>query len=307
MIFLKLLKKPILLLERESSKILNVNILYKKILSFTLVIICFVAMASNQGHSAGISIDAGLTPAYKRLMFRSQFRYIVRNNHPVMTNMEMKMSMFPNIVAYGLRPDLTLISRWAVIKREMNNVSETGFGDLMIMAKYKLYRLNKPSHIVGVTPTIGIELPFGSDNFTSNSLDLRLGTLFSLRKRIWAADLNFVYLINGVFLTSGNNINHGNEFVIQSAFAYRISSNSNAELLFSPLLETTYMHVSPKANNGVSIANTGESLFLISPGIKVNYRSMVFESLVQIPTWQSQKGFQTERDISYIIGIRLMN
>lgn len=286
---------------------MNSNISYKKITSFSLILILCIAFTSYQGHSAGISIDAGLTPAYKRLMFRSQFRYIVRNNHPIMTNMEMKMSMFPNIVAYGLRPDLTLISRLAIMRREMNNVSETGFGDLMIMAKYKLYRLNKPNYVVGVAPTIGFELPFGSDKFTSNSFDLRFGTLFSLRRKMWAADLNLIYLINGVFLTSGNEIYPGNEFVVQSAFAYRISSESNAELLFSPLLEMTYMHVSPETDNGERIANTGESIFLISPGIKINYRSMVFESLIQIPAWQSQKGFQTERDISYIFGIRLMN
>jgi hypothetical protein len=301
------LKKPILHREKESNKIMNTKISYKKIISFVFVLIGSIAFTSYQGHSAGISIDAGLTPAYKRLMFRSQFRYMVRNNHPIMANMEMKMSIFPNIVAYGLRPDLTLISRLAIMKREMNNVSETGFGDIMIMGKYKLYRLNKPSYVVGIAPTIGVEVPFGSDKFTSNSFDVRLGTLFSLRRKMWAADLNLIYLINGVFLTSGNEINPGNEFVVQSALAYRISSDSNAELLFSPLLEMTYMNVSPKADNSDDIANTGESLFLISPGIKVNYRSMVFEVLIQIPAWQSQKGFQTERDISYILGIRLMN
>lgn len=286
---------------------MHTNITYKKILSFALVLIACFVISPYQGNSAGISIDAGLTPAYKRLMFRSQFRYMERNNHPVMTNMKMKMSMFPNIVAYGIHPDLTLIYRLAVINREMTGVSESGFGDIMIMAKYKLYRLNKPGYVIGIAPTIGVELPLGSDKFTSNSYDLQLGTLFSLRKKLWAADLNIIYLFNGVFLTSGNTVESGNEFVVQSALAYRISLESNAELMLSPLLETTYMLISPEVNNRVDITNTGESLFLLSPGLKMTYRSMIFESLIQIPAWQTQKGVQTKRDISLIVGIRLMN
>jgi len=283
-----------------------VNLL-KAISISILIIMGFNVLSYEKANSEGISIDAGLTPAYKRLMFRSQVRYMHRDNHPTMDQMKMTSYMFPVVVAYGLRPDLTLIVRQVYMQRDMAGINSDGFGDLLIMSKYRLFRQNTADYVVGIAPTLGLELPTGNDGFTSNSYDLHLGTLLSARLKSLAADLNFKYVVNGMALSGGGDLVPGDEFSIQTAFAYRMGLGSSANLMFTPVLETSFMDIQSAENDGVKLPNSGESILLLSPGLKVTYGSLIFENLVQFPIWQEQNGIQTERDIGFLIGIRIMN
>ena len=57
----------------------------------------------------------------------------------------------------------------------------------------------------------------------------------------------------------------------------------------------------------VDLANSGESIILLSPGFKITRGSFIFESLVQFPIYQDQSGMQTERKTGFLVGFRLMN
>ncbi len=257
--------------------------------------------------STGISADAGLTPAANRWIFKSQFRFMKRDNHPTMQQ-EMKMQMYPIVVAYGLKSNLALMVRQAVMKREMTMMgSNTGFGDLLIMAKYRLARINKPNYTIGIAPTLGMEFPTGADEFTSNSYDLRFGTYFSARARRLGLDLNISYILNNVATTSDNSIEVGNEFSIVGALGYQLSIGSDATFSITPVVESAYIKILAENENGTDISDTGESLFLLAPGFKITWSSYIFESLLQIPVWQDQNGMQTERTTSILVGIRIMN
>lgn len=279
---------------------------YKKIALF-LILIIGSSLFSNKSFAEGISIDAGLTPAYKRIMVRSQFRYMHRDNHPVMTQMEMKMRMFPVMVAYGLRSDLTVMVRQAFIRKEMMSTTNSGMGDLLLLTKFRLYRKNTSRYVFGIAPILAMEFPTGKDGFTSGSYDLYLGTLFSGRLKSWASDLNIKYIINGLSLKSDTDITPGNEFSIESAISYRIGLGNSSDLLLTPVLESSYFNVGADQLNDVDVANNGESMFLMSPGFKITYNSFIFESLVQFPVWQKQTGMQTERTTGFIVGFRIMN
>jgi hypothetical protein len=111
----------------------------------------FLAVASNVT-ADGISADAGLTPAQDKWIFRTQARYIKLDNDPSMMNQSMEMYMFPMVVAYGLRSDLTLMFRQPYMKMNMNmtmsmaenTTHSSGFGDLMVMAKWRTTRKRVP-------------------------------------------------------------------------------------------------------------------------------------------------------------------
>ena len=183
------------------------NILKKTNRLGLALIVSFVAsmIFSNIVSATGISIDAGLTPAENRWMLRSQVRYMHRDNDPSPMMREMKMHMFPVVVAYGLRPDLTVMVRQAIMRSEMAMMSQSspvvGFADLLVLAKYRLARVNTSTYTLGVAPTLGLEIPSGKENFSSNSYDLRMGCFVSGRLRSLGIDLNATYIWNGMVLT----------------------------------------------------------------------------------------------------------
>ncbi|MHC4708064.1 MAG: hypothetical protein ACYS8I_13380, partial [Planctomycetota bacterium] len=117
--------------------------------------------------AAGISVDAGLTPPEDRWIIRNQVRYMQRKGDPTPMNRKMDTYAFPFVVAYGFRPDLTLMVRQSVKHRKMSmsgSVSrDTGLGDLFVLGKYKLYRRNTRKYTFGIASTLGLEFPTGDD------------------------------------------------------------------------------------------------------------------------------------------------
>jgi hypothetical protein len=261
--------------------------------------------------AGGISIDAGLTPAENRWMVRSQMRILQRDNNPMNPSMEMKAYMFPLMVAYGLRSDATIMIRQAFMRREMtmmgNSNINSGLGDLFVLGKYRLIRINTPTYTLGIAPTLGLEFPTGEEQFTSNSFDLRSGMFLSGRMHSLRLDLNLSYVWNGMALTNDTNIDPGNEFAVEAAVSRQFGIGDNANFAIAPVLESSFQKLFADNDNGTTISNTGESIFLVAPGLKLTRGSFILEGLVQFPVSQSQEGSQTERSTTFILGIRLMN
>ena len=261
--------------------------------------------------AAGISIDAGLTPAENRWMFRSQVRYMQRDNDESEAKRKMEAYIFPVVVAYGLRSDLTVMARQAFVRREMtmmgNQSSSSGLGDLLLLAKYKLLRINSPKYTIGIAPTLGLEFPTGKDEFSSNTYDIRMGGFFSGRMVPLGVDLNITYIWNGMAETGGVETDPGDEFMVQTALAYQMGVGSSSNMAIAPVIESSYLNVSSNSKDGEAIANTGESVLWLSPGFKFTWSSFILESLIQIPVWQNQEGMQTERAPTFLFGIRVMN
>ncbi len=142
-------------------------------------VVGLVFILSTLAYAGGISFDAGLTPPDDRWILRTQVRYMQRNDDPSPMGREMSMLMFPVVLAYGLRPDLTIMVRQSVISREMsmtgNSEKNSGLGDLFILAKYRAYRLNTPDYTFGIAPTLGLEIPSGIKTFSSETWDLNAG------------------------------------------------------------------------------------------------------------------------------------
>ncbi len=276
-------------------------------ISSILLIIFFLGGSLLAG---GISIDAGLTPPKDRWIFRTQIRYMERNNNPTMTDKKMTMYMHPIVLVYGLRSDLTLMLKQVIARREMDIGSTTtktsGFTDLFFMVKYRLTRINTKKYSIGIAPTIGLDIPTGRVGFSSDSYNLHLGLFVTAQKRAFGVDFNLKYVWNSASKTNGSNTNFGDEIEIKSALNYQKSFGENADYAIAPVFETHYSKISANKFDGTNITNTGESFFFLSPGLKFTYASFILEGLLQFPVWQKQEGIQTERDTGFLIGIRLM-
>lgn len=261
-------------------------------------------------NAAGISIDAGLTPAEDRWILRTMARYMERNNDPLHMGREMSTYAFSTMLAYGLRPDLTLMLRQSVMYQEMSMMGSTerstGLGDLFVLAKYKAYRLNTPEYTLGIAPTIGLEFPTGDDSFTSDTWDLNTGLYISGRSGPWATDFNIAYAWNGLLDRGKNDIAPGDELSLDWAFAYQFSIGEKARASLAPVLELSYKEIWPDRMSGQDLSNTGESVLYLSPGIKFSMSWIILETLIQVPVWQDQQGSQLERGIGVLVGARFM-
>lgn len=264
----------------------------------------------SSANAAGISIDAGLTPAEDRWIIRTQARYMKRKGDPTHMGREMTTYSFPTIVAYGVRPDFTLMLKQTVKHQDSemggNHNKTTGLADLFILSKYKVYRRNTPEYIFGIAATLGLELPTGAETFTSNTWDLVPGLYTSWRSGPWAWDMGISYAWNGFADRGRNSINPGDEFSLDWAIAYQFSLGDDARTSIAPVLEVSYKNISPDRRYGHDVSNTGESVLYISPGVKFTKSSFILEGLLQLPVWQDQKGTLLERGFGVIVGVRFM-
>lgn len=271
-----------------------------------ILFVCWALLGLGQaGYATGITADVGLTPPEDRWMFRTQLRYMDRDD-PTTMGRDMDMYMVPVVLAYGVRPDVTAIVRQPFIRREMSmpagDMRDTGRGDLAVIGKYRLLRINRSDYIIGVSPTLGLELPTGEDAFTSDGYTALTGVYFSGRRGAWGADLNLAYKIPEIDNRGGSRA--GDKFSATLAAAYQFSLNNQATMSLWPVLELNYTHESKSLAGGQNLANSGEEMMLVSPGLKFAYQSFMLELLLQFPVDQRQNGNQMERDTGGLVGMR---
>jgi hypothetical protein len=282
----------------------------RKLLLMSFVLAVKLAWVPASANAAGISVDAGLTPAEDRWIIRTQFRYMQRKDDPTLMNQKMDTYAFPVVVAYGFRPDLTLMVRQTVKHKKMSmggSISrDTGPDDLFVLGKYKLYRRNTRKYTFGIASTLGLEFPTGDDDFSSETWDLEPGLFTSWRSGPWASDFSIAYKWNGFADRGKNGLNPGNELSVDLALAHQFSIGEKADMSLTPVLEFNYKHILPDRLSGNNVSNTGESLFFVSPGLKFTKSSFILEVLLQFPVWQDQEGSQLKQGTRFIVGTRFM-
>jgi hypothetical protein len=282
----------------------------KKLL-WTLCVVQFSqVLVLTNASAAGISVDAGLTPAEDRWIFRTQLRFMQRDDDPTTMNRKMDRYMLNTVLAYGLRRDVTLMLKQPVIRQEMSmagaSSKDTGLADLSILAKYRMYRRNTPVDIFGIAATFGLKLPTGADAFTSDTWDVRPGLFMSWRRDAWASDFNVAYAWSGFADENSHGVNPGDELSLDWALAHQFSIGETGDVSLTPVMELSYKNVSPDRLEDRDVASTGESVVYLSPGMKFTRSSFILEALTQIPVGQEQKGSQLERRVGILFGTRFM-
>jgi hypothetical protein len=261
----------------------------------------------------GISVDAGLTPARDRWIFRTQLRLMGRGDDPTAMDREMDMLVWNNVLAYGLLRNLTVMIRQPVIRRTMTmmtmaggKMKSSGAGDLGIMVKYGMYRRNTRNSTFGVAALLGFGIPTGAQEVSSDTWNMKPGLYFSWRGRPWAADISVAYNWNSFTGKDSLDFDPGDELALDMAVSYQFSFGEKSRVALAPVMELSYKKVTRDQMNGLDIADSGESVLFLSPGIKLVVSSFILEALLQVPVWQKQEGIQLKRTPGLLFGIRWM-
>ena len=261
-------------------------------------------------HGGGITADVGLTPPVDRWIFRTQLRYMERGDDSTGMGREMQMYAAPLVLAYGLRPNVTVIARQIAFHRRTDMMSgttdETGFGDFTLLSKWRLVRLNRRDYIIGIAPTFGLEFPTGDDDFGSDTWDGLVGTFLTGRRGPWGADLNIEYRANGLEDRNGHDRRPGDEFTANLALSYQFVLDEKATMSLWPVLELTYTDAQHDRLDRDDVANSGGEEFLLSPGLRYARQSFMLEALVQFPVAQDPNGGQLDRKPGGLVGLRYL-
>ncbi len=282
----------------------------KRLFWMLYVVQIALVLVLSDAIAAGISVDAGLTPAEDRWILRTQLRYMERDDDPTSMNRKMDRYTLNIVLAYGLRRNLTLVLKQPVVHQEMSMAGstskDTGLANLSLLAKYGIYRRNTPEHTSGGAMTFGLELQTGADAFTAETWDGNSGLCSSWRRGSWASDFNIAYAWIGLADESSRGTNPGDELSLDWALAHQFSIGGEAEVALAPVLEVSYKNIGQDRLYSHDVADTGETILYISPGLKFTKSSLILEALAQIPVWQEQEGSQLKRSTGGFVGIRFM-
>ncbi len=269
-----------------------------------MLLMAGILVAPVTAFAAGISVDAGLTPAEDRWILRAQARYMSRGDDST----GMDAFMFPVVLAYGLRSDVSFFARQAFSRRERvtagAKTTDSGFVDTFVFAKYRLYRLNTAQLTFGVAPTLGLEVPSGEAAFTSDTWDLRGGFYASLRTQTWSSDFNLAYTWNDAFGTQSSQ--PGNEMSADAAVGYQLSLTDTGTMTVAPTVELTFVKSWPNQQDGIDVPETEETVVFLSPGVKLATSTLIVEALARFPVHNDVGAIPMEQNMGGLFGVRLL-
>ncbi|MFQ6610806.1 MAG: hypothetical protein ACE5D7_08420 [Fidelibacterota bacterium] len=268
--------------------------------------IVFLIVIFNPVFAGGISVDAGLTPAENRWIVRYQHRLTEKTG-----NMDSKMTMKMNMIAiaYGLKPYLTVMMMQGLTDKtsEMNSMTDgmDGRNDMNLLAKYRVYRHNTRDSILGIAATLKLSIPTGTEMFTTDYWSISPGIYLSKRWNTWAIDASSEMNYHDLFNQRGNDLRRGWAVSCSIAGARQIAVNGRSELALAPVIELNGNILQPDFPKSGNM-ETRETSILLSPGIKVTYRSFILEALWQIPVWDELPENSMNNSEKWLAGFRFM-
>lgn len=267
-----------------------------------------ILVLNGENSAAGISVDAGLTPAENRWMIRVQSRQMGATSQPSTPTRQMKSQANVFIAAYGLRPNITLIGMQGWMKKEMTMMGvlnkSSGLADLNLLIKYLIHRTNTRHQTLGIAATVKFTLPTGEDDFSNDYWSFTPGFYLSLRRDTWAIDASTTYRIQDIFSQQAE-MTRGQEYTLDAAVARQFPLKAFKNMALAPVLEFNLLLDQADQSLSIQTSNT-ESVVFLSPGIKYTYGSLILESLIQVPIWEKAPITSLEKDVRWRIGLRFM-
>lgn len=214
--------------------------------------------------------------------------------------MQQNTQMYPLVLAYGVKPGLTIMMRAMYVNKSIENTSagNSGFNDLFLLAKFRLYRINTAKYVFGIAPHIATNIPVGSEKISSKTWNPELGLNISFRPRFLAVDVSTSYQFSDI----GGKLDSepGNILSFNTAISSVIPIGKTSQVAISPVLEFTYEY---QAENKSGISN---DLTLVSPGLTYINSNLSLEALLQIPVFQNDDNMKMKHKNRFIVGVKYM-
>lgn len=268
-----------------------------RVLFIIVVLSGLLGVGQQTFAQAPINSNVAMQPNKGGFIVRQQFRYTEGGRSTPMGDMSLELIATATTMVYGVSDTLTLIvnTPYILSRRLSNNTTgildkDSGFGDIRVLTKLRMYRDDfGPTNTRRFDLIGGLELPTGSSSFTSDSVNPIIGGVFTQFKGRHVFHADALWQFN-----TGKGSNGVDLFRYDLAFVYRLEpetyASENPTAVFG-LLEF----------NGFYETNSDHEIF-ISPGIQYVTTHWRVEATVQLPIYQELSD-RVERD--FIIGLAL--
>jgi hypothetical protein len=250
--------------------------------------------------NTGINTNTAIAPGEGQFVYRTQLRSTRSQSTPTPADIDVNLLVNPQVLAYGLRQDLSLFGVIPLVKRDgtvrppgggVTELQDVGVADMRFFAKYRLGEIDEPGETTRISVFAGLEVPSYDKNFSSESWDPFVGTVWTYQSLEWGLDLDWFWNFN-----TGKGVFRHDEMRYDAAYTYVLLTGQNLDDRFWQLNSIFEI-------NG-SYLTDDSHLVYAAPGFQLALEGMIVEASLQLPTIRRIRS-GTEPDATIVIGTRI--
>jgi len=263
----------------------------------TAVALVLVAVAPAVGWAGPINTNVALTPRAGGNILRLQYSYSEAGRSGNL--LHLNASSVTGTWVHGLTEDLALFLTVPYANRQVDTfnrqrgrfeVAHDGIEDLTFLAKYRFWQNDvRPGETLRWAAIGGLNIRSGDLDFSSDSYDPIVGTVFTWQRDRGWFDADLIYQFN-----TGRGAFRHDSLRYDLSYAHR-------------LLPATFDAKRPWELDGVAELNgrygtDGSHEVFLSPGLQFITERWILETSVQLPVIQRLDGPETEYRV--VLGVR---
>ncbi len=266
-------------------------------LARTLLVLSVPAAMPSGVSAAGLNTNVALTPPEGGWIIRAQWRYSSLGDDPTPLGRKVDLSLQPITVVYGVTADLALQATIPIVYRKIAfgsgvERSDTGVGDIPLLAKYRFYQKDEPGVTTRWAAIGGLEVPTFDDAFSSESFDPIIGTVWTHQQRDWWIDWDVLYKFN----TAGG-LDGDDELRGDVAASVRLLDGESDTIGPWGLYAIAEVNANYFTDGSVQVFG--------SPGIQFITPNVILEAGVQLPMLQDLAAPRLEQDFTVVLSVRV--
>ena len=257
---------------------------------------------SRLSGNTGINTNTAIAPGEGQTIYRTQLRFLESHSTPGAADRDINVLVNPNVLAYGVRENLTIFGVVPLVKRDgtvrppapagaFTELEDFGVADMRFFAKYRLSEDDQPGETTRWSVFGGLEVPTYDKNFSSDSWDPFIGTVWTYQSLEWGLDFDLFWNFN-----TGTGVFRHDEMRYDAAYTYVLLTGQTLD-------EKVWQLNSIFELNGSYFTNDSHLLFA-APGFQLALERMIVEASLQLPVIRHLKS-GIEPDCTLVVGTRI--
>jgi hypothetical protein len=258
------------------------------------------AIRRRLSDNTGINTNTAIAPGEGQFVYRTQLRFLRSQATPAPADIDVNVLVNPQVLAYGVREDLSVFGVVPLIKRDgtvrppaggVNELEDFGVGDMRFFAKYRLGEIDEPGETTRLSVFGGLEVPSYDKNFSSDSWDPFLGTVWTYQSLGWGLNLDWFWNFN-----TGRGVFRHDEMRYDAAYTYVLLTGQN--------LDDRYWQLNSIFEINGSYLTDNSHVVYAAPGFQLALERMIVEASLQLPIIREVRN-GIEPDYVFAIGTRI--
>lgn len=252
--------------------------------------------------NTGINTNTAIAPGEGQFVYRTQLRFLESHSSPGPAHADVNILVNPQILAYGVKENFTLFGVVPLVKRDatvhppmpagaVRELDDFGMGDIRFFGKYRFWEQDSPGETTRWSVFGGVEVPTYDKDFSSDSFDPFLGTVWTYQSLDWGLDLDLFWNFN-----TGKGTFRHDEMRYDLAYTY--------VLLTGQTLDEKFWQLNSVFELNGSYLVDGSNLLFAAPGFQLALERMIVEASLQLPIIRDLKS-TLEPDFVFVIGTRI--